>query len=82
MTRYADLAQNPRRFLALTGYRVDAFRALRSFFIVRFHADVSTDTLTGKPRQHRRYSDDKHSSLPTMADTLLFMRIYLKTRPL
>jgi hypothetical protein len=82
MTRYADLAQDARRFLALTGYRVDAFRALLSFFIVRFHADVSTYTLTGEPRQHRSYSDYKNSSLPTMEDKLLFMLIYLKTMPL
>jgi hypothetical protein len=82
MIRYADLAQNPRRFLALTGYRVDEFRALLSFFIVRFHAYVSTYTLTGEPRQHRSYCDYKNSSLPTMEDKLLFMLIYLKTMPL
>ena len=32
MLRYLELVQNPRRFLALTGYTVDEFRALFSFF--------------------------------------------------
>ena len=50
MLRFVDLIQNPRRFLALTGYTVDEFRALLSFFIVRFQADVAIFTLEGKPR--------------------------------
>ncbi len=79
MTRYVDLAQNARMFLALSGYTVDEFRALLSFFIVRFQTYVSTHTLTGKPRQNRSYSVYKNSPLPTMQDKLLFMLIYLKT---
>ena len=79
MTCYADLAQDARTFLALTGYTVTEFRALLSFFIVRFQTYVSTYTLTGKPRQHRRYSVYKNSPLPTMEDKLLFILIYLKT---
>jgi hypothetical protein len=31
MVRYMELIQNPRRFLALTGYTVGEFRALSSF---------------------------------------------------
>jgi hypothetical protein len=31
MLRYMDLIQNSRRFLALTGYTVDEFRALLFF---------------------------------------------------
>ena len=41
MLRYADLVQNSRRFLALTGYQVDEFQALLSFFLVRFQAYVT-----------------------------------------
>ncbi|MFQ5852996.1 MAG: transposase family protein [Candidatus Binatia bacterium] len=79
MLRYVDLVQNTRRFLALTGYTVDEFRALLSFFIVRFQGDVSMYTLEGKPRQNRTYSDYKNGSLPTMEDTLLFLLSSLKT---
>ena len=39
-------------------------------------------TLEGKPRRNRRYSSYKNSSLPTMADKLLFILNYLKTNPL
>ena len=79
MLRYADLVPNSRRFLALTGYTVDEFRALLSFFIVRFQAYVTLYTLEGKPRQNRAYSDYQNGSLPTMADKLLFILSYLKT---
>jgi hypothetical protein len=56
MLRYVDLVQTPRRFLALTGYTVGKFRALLSFFIVRFQAHVAIYTLEGKTRQNRLYS--------------------------
>ena len=82
MLRYMDLIQNPRRFLALTGYTVDEFRALLSFFRVRFQAYVSIFTLEGKPRQNRTYSPYKNSTLPTMEDKLLFILSYMKTYPL
>ena len=60
MLRYTALIQNPRRFLALTGYTVDEFRALLSFFRVRFQAYVARFTLEGKPRQNRTYSTYKN----------------------
>ena len=82
MLRYMDLIQNSRRFLALTGYTVDEFRALLSFFRVRFQAYVSIFTLEGKPRQNRSYSAYKNSSLPTLEDKLLFILNYMKTYPL
>ena len=82
MLRYGDLVQNPRRFLALTGYTVNEFRALLSFFIVRFQTYVSMYTLEGKPRRNRTYRTYKNSSLPTMEDKLLFILSYLKTHPL
>jgi hypothetical protein len=77
-----DLIQNPCRFLALTGYTVDEFRALLSFFRVRFQAYVARFTLEGKPRQKRTYSTYKNSTFPTMEDTLLFILNYMKTYPI
>jgi len=82
MLRYKELIQNPRRFLALTGYTRDEFQALLSFFRVRFQAYVLRFTLEGKPRQNRTYSSYKNGSLPTIEDKLLFILMYLKTNPL
>ena len=82
MLRYLELIQNPRRFLAFTGYTVDEFRALLSFFMVQFQAYVSLFTLEDKPRQHRAYSTYKNSTLPTMEDKLLFILHYMKAYPL
>lgn len=82
MLRYMDLIQNPRRFLALTGYTVDEFQALLSFFRVRFQAYVSMFTLEGKPRQNRSYSPYKNSTFATLEDRLLFILTYMKTYPL
>jgi hypothetical protein len=58
MLRYVDLVQKPKRFLALTGYTVDEFQALLSFFRVCFQAYVSIFTLEGQPRRNRSYSPD------------------------
>jgi hypothetical protein len=82
MLRYRELIQNPRRFLALTGYTVDEFRALLSFFRVRFQAYVACFTLEGTLRQHRTYSAYKNSTFPTMDDRLLFILTYMKTYPI
>jgi DDE superfamily endonuclease/Helix-turn-helix of DDE superfamily endonuclease len=82
MLRYMELVQNPRRFLALTGYTVDEFRALLSFFRVRFQASVARFTLEGKPRQHRTYSTYKNSTFPSTEDKLLFILNYMKTYPI
>jgi hypothetical protein len=82
MLRYQELVQNPRRFLALTGYTVEEFRALFSFFRVRFLAYVARFTLEGKPRQHRTYSTYKNSTFPTMEDMFLFILSYMKTYPI
>jgi len=82
MLRYMELIQNPRRFLALTGYTVDEFRALLSFFRVRFQAYVAHFTLEGKPRQNRTYSTYKNSTFPTIEDQLLFILNYMKTYPI
>lgn len=82
MLHYMDLIQKPRRFLALTGYTIDEFRALLSFFRGRFQAYVSLFTLEGKPRRNRTYSTYKNSSLPTLEDKLLFILNYMKTYPI
>jgi Helix-turn-helix of DDE superfamily endonuclease len=82
MLRDMELIPTPCRFLALTGYTVDEFRALASFFRVRCQAYVARFTLAGKPRQKRTESTYKNSTFPTMEDTLLFILNYMKTYPI
>jgi hypothetical protein len=78
MLSYNKLSQNPRKFLAMTGYTVEEFQALLPHFQVQFEKYVETQTLDGKQRTKRRYSTYKNSPLPTMEDKLLFILIYLK----
>jgi DDE superfamily endonuclease/Helix-turn-helix of DDE superfamily endonuclease len=78
MTSYNELSKNPCKFLALTGYMVEEFQALLPHFQVQFEKHVKTTTLEGKPRAKRRYSDYRNSRLPTVADKLLFILIYVK----
>jgi len=78
MTSYNELSKNPCKFLALTGYMVEEFQTLLPHFQVQFEKHVKTTTLEGKPRAQRRYSDYRNSRLPTLADKLLFILIYVK----
>lgn len=78
MTSYNVLSKSPRKFLAMTGYTVEEFQALLPQFRAQFEKYVETETLDGKPRTQRRYSDYKNSPLPTIEDKLLFILIYLK----
>lgn len=75
---YRELCGKPRRFLALTGYTVEEVEGLLPYFAAAFEAYVATHTLEGKPRRHRRYSPYSTSPLPTVADKLLFILVYLK----
>lgn len=78
MIRYKKLSQNPRKFLAMTGYTVEEFEALLPYFGVEFENYVALYRLDGKKRTKRRYSEYKNSPLPTIEDKLLFILIYLK----
>ena len=78
MTRYETLKDEPKRFLSLTGYTLEEFSALLPSFCECFLAFVETQTLDGKHRKKRRYTLYKNSCLPTHADQLLFILIYLR----
>ena len=78
MTRYETLKDKPKRFLSLTGYTLEEFSALLGAFSKRFLEFVETQTLDGKRRKKRRYTLYKNSCLPTQADQLLFILIYLR----
>lgn len=78
MVRYQDLSKNRRKFLAMTGYTDEEFQALLPHFQGEFEKYVAEYRLDGQKRTRRKYSTYKSSPLPTMADKLLFMLIYLK----
>ena len=78
MTRYETLKDRPKRFLSLTGYTLEEFSALLPFFSKRFLAFVETQTLDGERRKKRRYTLYKNSCLPSHADQLVFIFIYLR----
>jgi hypothetical protein len=78
MTNYNELSKTPGKFLALTGYRVEEFQALLPHFRVQFESYVETHTLDGKPRAKRHYSEYRNCPMPSLADKLMFILIYLK----
>jgi hypothetical protein len=78
MTSYNELSKNPDKFLALTGYTLEEFRALLPHFRTQFERYIQTHTLDGKSRNKRRYCDYTNSPLPTIEDKLLFILIYFK----
>ena len=78
MIKYSEVSKNSRKFLALTGYTAKEFQALLSHFQVQFDQYVEAHRLDGKARIKRRYSHYRNSPLPTLADKLMFILIYLK----
>ena len=78
MTNYSSLSAEPKQFQALTAYTLEEFAALLPAFAERFEAQMQAYTLAGKPRQRRRYVSYRNSPLPTMADKLLFILMYLR----
>jgi DDE superfamily endonuclease/Helix-turn-helix of DDE superfamily endonuclease len=82
MVTYSELAQDRRRFLALTGLTTKEFQILLSAFrrsYDRLHPPHRT--LNGQPRQ-RRAGGGRHGVLHPLEQKLLFLLVYLKTYPL
>ena len=78
MTRYQNLKDNPKRFLALTGYTPEEFSQLLPCFSKCFLEFVETHTLDGKQRKKRKYTPYKNRCFDTIEDMLLFLLIYLR----
>ena len=82
MSKYEAYAENPIRFLALTGYTREEFNNLLPQFSKKFDERMKTYNLDGKRRGKRKYSAYKNTPLPTAADKLFFILSYLKTNNL
>jgi Helix-turn-helix of DDE superfamily endonuclease len=61
---------------------VDEFEALVTPFEAAFLPYMAAWTLQGRGRQSRRYTTYKNCPLPTPADRLLFILVYLKQNPI
>jgi hypothetical protein len=80
--RFADLQTRPTEVLDLTSLTMDEFRQLVPPFETAFQAHMADWRLDGRPRVARRYTTYTNCPLPTPADRLLFILVYLKTYPL
>ena len=80
--RFADLQSRPTEFLAVTSLTLDEFQLLVPPFEAAFQSHMAHWRLDGKPRTARRYTTYQNCPLPTPADRLLFILVYLKTYPL
>ena len=77
--RFTDLQSRPMEFLDLTSVTLDEFQQLVPPFEAAFHARMAAWRMDGKPRTARRFTVYKNCPLPTPADRLLFILVYLKT---
>ena len=78
MLRYRDIPTHTTDLLDLTSLTVDEFATLLAPFEAAFLQYMAAWTLLGQCRQARRYTTYKNCPLPTPADRLLFILIYLK----
>ena len=78
MLRYRDIPTHTTDLLDLTSLTVDEFEALLAPFEAAFLRYMAEWTLLGQCRQSRKYTTYKNCPLPTPADRLLFMLVYLK----
>jgi hypothetical protein len=82
MMDYKTLASRPATFVALTGLTPAEFRSLLPAFEAAYaKAHPLNRTTSGQPRQ-RWPGGGRTGALPTGADKLLFVLVYLKTYPL
>jgi hypothetical protein len=82
MVNYKTLSSQPRPFLAMTGLTPAEFRDLLVAFETAYEQAHAADrTASGQPRQRYRGAG-RPGALPSSADKLLFVLVYLKTYPL
>src|SRR4029434_3067354 len=77
--RFIELQSRPLEFLDFTSVTLDEFQQLIPPFEAAFQAKMATWRMDGKPRTARRFTVYQNCPLPTPADRLLFILVYLKT---
>ena len=77
---YEKIGENLSKFKSLTRYEVCEFDTLLEIFAPKLQEYLERRTLKGEYRQ-RKYSPRKTEYLPTDADKLFFILIYMKNNP-
>ena len=81
MLKYEVEKRKAGTFLALTGVKVAEFEALIEPFGVAWEARMKGQTMDGRKREERSHSDYANNPLPSAAEKLLFILVYLKQAP-
>src|SRR5215813_498223 len=77
--RVTELQSRTLEFLDVTSVTLDELQPLVPPFETAFHARMVAWHMDGQPRTARRFTVYKTCPLPTPADRLLFILVYLKT---
>jgi hypothetical protein len=77
--RCTDVQARPTEVLDFTSLTLAEFRQLVPPFEAAYQAPLAAWRLDGKPRTARRFTVYKNSPLPTPAERLFFILVYLKT---
>jgi hypothetical protein len=76
---FTDVQARPSEFLDFTSLTLEEFQQLVPPFETAFQAHLAAWRLDGKPRIARRFPVYQNCPLPTPADRLFFILVYLKT---
>jgi hypothetical protein len=81
--KYTDYQNNEKCFYSLTGLSQEQFDELLPYFEEVHNEYFLNYDMNGKYRIHRRsFAIYKNSPLPTIADRLFFILVFLKNNPL
>lgn len=80
--KYAEYADNPASFKALTGTTIEIFNKILPYFEDEHDLYLRYRQMDGSPRKGvRRASLYRNSPLPTIEDRLFFILVYFKHNP-
>jgi hypothetical protein len=82
MPSYEEMTQRAGSLRALTGLTAAEFQAVLPPFERAFTTSMQDHTIDGQPHTSPRYSTYDNCPLPTLADKLLFILIYVKQNPI
>ena len=81
--KYKDYQNNEKGFRSLTGLSGERFKELLPYFEEAHNEYFTQYDMSGKYRNNRRsFTIYRNSPLPTVADRLFFILVYLKNNPL
>ena len=82
MITYEKLAKNPRLFQTFTGLRLEAFAQILPSFTECYEADLDKRDEAKKSNRQRERGGGRISTIPSMADKLVFILFYFRHYPM